>query len=395
MVPGSTVVTDISYEFYNSPKFRFCVENYFRSEKNFRGNSESASRQEFQTDQRDLWKTIKWIHKQCEKQMSRLRQKQMAEKDDLIRECTEKTEQLENKRRIEEAVIRLHRNSRVNDRLKKLDNEYVMKFEDLRFQRDKSLKDLDIVHTKARNKLRERKARWVEAVKLWALVELLKPPLSQAHLSGEFSNIEPVSSMIVGDDIDRVPSDDIVSCIVHNTENAEASSFASRGALVTEGGDRQLCSEHPGPSPALDPHSSGEQDASRTGIDVLNPDVMGQGSMTIGADNVPETLTLPASEEQILDVTISRAPNAQVPVVEVESSPEVMEIHDVPYGPIEPSMSKGTESDTDTSVSPHQTGQSFNQEFASQEFLPQMRNEILAVEKAPLPSYPVGYLVSC
>lgn len=134
----------------------------------------------FQLAQKDLSKSIKDIQKKFRKKMMKLFQKQEEEKLDYDRKYKEQKAQLENKKRMEAAVIRLCSNVQTKtDKLKKLDSEYAKRFDKLKHQMDLDLNSLEAAHTAARIKLQEKEASWVEGVRSWAQVELVKPPLNK------------------------------------------------------------------------------------------------------------------------------------------------------------------------------------------------------------------------
>ncbi|GMI81866.1 hypothetical protein HRI_001855900 [Hibiscus trionum] len=146
--------------------------------------SESGVPPEIQLAQRDLLKSIKEIQKKCDKLMKKLNEKHRQEMEQFNQKYEEEKAQLENKKRTEAAVIRLHSNvSMRTDKLKNLDTEYARKFDELERQMDIHLKDLEASQVAARGNIQERKTRWVESVKSWASVELVKSPVSEANLS--------------------------------------------------------------------------------------------------------------------------------------------------------------------------------------------------------------------
>ncbi|EEF32941.1 mom(plant), putative [Ricinus communis] len=126
----------------------------------------------------DFSKSIKDIERKCDKQMRKVSQKQQEEIVEFNKKYNEEKAQLEYKQKTEAAVIRLHSNSSMRkNKLKLLDIEYKKKFEELEQQMVIRRKDLEEMHMAARDKLKKRKACWLEGVKSWAQVELInKPP---------------------------------------------------------------------------------------------------------------------------------------------------------------------------------------------------------------------------
>ncbi|KAK8679012.1 hypothetical protein V6N13_144484 [Hibiscus sabdariffa] len=173
--------------------------------------SESGVPPEIQLAQRDLLKSIKEIQKKCDKLMKKLNEKHRQEMEQFNQKYEEEKAQLENKKRTEAAVIRLHSNASTRtDKLKNLDTEYARKFDELERQMDIHLKDLEASQVAARKNIQERKTRWVESVKSWARVELVKSPISEGNLS------EGMSSGIV----QSAPGSEVrVSKIVHIVED--------------------------------------------------------------------------------------------------------------------------------------------------------------------------------
>ncbi|PPE02092.1 hypothetical protein GOBAR_DD00865 [Gossypium barbadense] len=97
--------------------------------------AESGVSREFQLAQRDLAKSINESEKKFDKQLTKLTEKQKEEMKQLKKE-----------------------------------------------RMDTDLKNLEASQGAARSNVLERKTRWVEAVKSWARVELVKPPISKANL---------------------------------------------------------------------------------------------------------------------------------------------------------------------------------------------------------------------
>ncbi|MBA0827094.1 hypothetical protein Goarm_011895 [Gossypium armourianum] len=145
--------------------------------------AESGVSREFQLAQRDLAKSINESEKKFDKQLTKLTEKQKEEMKQLKKKYEEEKALLENKKQTEAAVIRFHSNFLMRtNKIKNLDIEYASKFDELKQRMDIDLKNLEASQGAARSNVLERKTRWVEAVKSWARVELVKPPISKANL---------------------------------------------------------------------------------------------------------------------------------------------------------------------------------------------------------------------
>ncbi|GLT56802.1 hypothetical protein SLA2020_298190 [Shorea laevis] len=141
------------------------------SEKQALSQSELAL--EYQLALSDLLKSLKEIQRKCDKMMKNLLQKQREEKENFDRTYEKEMVKLENKRKMEAAVIRLHSTETTRfDKLKKLDDEYAIKIDELKKQMAIRLKSLEVEQEESRNKVHKWKAWWVEAVKSWARNEL-------------------------------------------------------------------------------------------------------------------------------------------------------------------------------------------------------------------------------
>ncbi|KAE8696703.1 putative Kinase family protein / peptidoglycan-binding LysM domain-containing protein [Hibiscus syriacus] len=158
----------------------------FRESSDIQTISESAVAPEIQLAQRDLIKSIKDIQKKINKLMKKLTEKHKQEIEEFNQKYQEKKEELENKKRTEAAVIRLHSNvSTRTDKLKNLDTEYAREFDELERRMHTQLKDLEALQVAARTNMQERKTRWVESVKTWARVELVKLPDELSKADGQ------------------------------------------------------------------------------------------------------------------------------------------------------------------------------------------------------------------
>ncbi|KAK8641482.1 hypothetical protein V6N13_010885 [Hibiscus sabdariffa] len=146
--------------------------------------SESGVAPEIQLAHRDVLKSIKEIEKKFDKLMKKQIEKHKREMEQFNQKYEEEKAQLENKKRTEAAVIRLHSNvSMRTDKLNNLNAEYARKFDELEQKMDTDLKNLEASHVAARSNILERKTRWIESIKSWARVELVKSPVSEVNLS--------------------------------------------------------------------------------------------------------------------------------------------------------------------------------------------------------------------
>ncbi|KAF2314239.1 hypothetical protein GH714_024406 [Hevea brasiliensis] len=122
----------------------------------------------------DFSKSIKDVKKKCDKQLRKLLLKQKKEKEEHERKYKEEKAQLENNKKTDAAVVRLHSNSSMRtDKLKLLDIEYEKKFEEFERRMEICHKNLEAIHLVARNELEEGKVCWVDGVKSWAKMELI------------------------------------------------------------------------------------------------------------------------------------------------------------------------------------------------------------------------------
>ncbi|KAK8584570.1 hypothetical protein V6N13_138528 [Hibiscus sabdariffa] len=212
-LPSEAVERDYSNATSNQHNIKAKIEDLlgFQEGSDIQTISDSGVPPEIQLARRDLLKSIKEIQKKCDKLMKKLNEKHRQEMEQFNQKYEEEKAQLENKKRTEAAVIRLHSNvSTRTDKLKNLDTEYARKFDELERQMDIHLKDLEASQVAARRNIQERKTRWVESVKSWARVELVKSPISEGNLS------EGRSSGIV----QSAPGSEVrVSKIVHIVED--------------------------------------------------------------------------------------------------------------------------------------------------------------------------------
>ncbi|GKV08328.1 hypothetical protein SLEP1_g19974 [Rubroshorea leprosula] len=152
--------------------------------------------------QEDLLKSIEEIQKKCDKQMKKILQRQKEEMANFEKKYEEEKVELENKREMEAAVVRLHSTKMTkSDKLKKLDDEYAKKIDELERQRDIHLKSLEDMQVATRNKVRQRKELWVELVKSWAQNELGLAGCKTAISAGHDVAVEGMPNGEIGQDI--------------------------------------------------------------------------------------------------------------------------------------------------------------------------------------------------
>lgn len=142
-----------------------------------------AHKQElFKVAQKDFSRSIRGIQKKCQKQMAKLRHKQLEEKKDIDKRYEEEKAQLESKKRTEAAVIRYHCNGKMQtDKLKVLENEYADKFRELEHDRDVRLENLEALHVASIKKLSDKQTSWVKQVKSWLQIQLSNKPSSNEY----------------------------------------------------------------------------------------------------------------------------------------------------------------------------------------------------------------------
>ncbi|XWS28986.1 hypothetical protein CRYUN_Cryun25bG0118000 [Craigia yunnanensis] len=329
----------------------------FQEGSDIQAIAESGVAPEFHLAQRDLVKSIKEIQKKCDKQMTKLLEKQTEEMKQFNQKYEEEKAQLENKKRTEAAVIRLHSNvSMRTDKLKNLDIEYARKFDELKQQMDLHLKNLEALQVAAKSNLLERKTRWVEAVKSWARVELVKPPVSEVSLSEGRSSAGVIQSVsgsevrsskivyIVPDEV-MTYSDPIDMTRPHK-ENSEGASVEECNVTVCSGGgEEQAACKNSFPGEQV---SVGEIPDGRVRVDVpvtvssgdatksvlstrcSDEDQISDGSKlnmsngdpeTVSSTDAPENLVsveVPSCEEIPNGATLSK-PNKEVPLKAAES----------------------------------------------------------------------------
>ncbi|XP_034218398.1 helicase protein MOM1-like isoform X3 [Prunus dulcis] len=118
--------------------------------------------------QKDVSKSIKDIQKKIKKQLTKLIEKQITERSEVLRTCQEEKAHLE----AESVVIRscfLNNTSMRTEKLKMLGK----KIEENKNQTNLRLKRLEASQQEAQDKLKEMGKRWAEEVQSWACVELL------------------------------------------------------------------------------------------------------------------------------------------------------------------------------------------------------------------------------
>ncbi|WCJ31754.1 Chromodomain-helicase-DNA-binding protein 1 [Euphorbia peplus] len=114
-------------------------------------------------------RSIQDIEKKCDKKITKLSQKQQVEIEQSKRGYEDEKVQLENKKRTEAAVIRLHSSSSMRaEKLRQLDIEYEKKFEDLNCRMEMQLKNLEKIYNDAKEKVEKGRESWLQGVKSWA-----------------------------------------------------------------------------------------------------------------------------------------------------------------------------------------------------------------------------------
>ncbi|XVF46309.1 hypothetical protein PTKIN_Ptkin03bG0017400 [Pterospermum kingtungense] len=206
-------------------------------------NAESGAVPEFQFAQKDLLKSRKEIQKKCDKQMTKLIQKHSEEIKLFIQKYNEEKAHLENQKRTEAAVIRLHSNALIRpDKLKNLDIKYATKFGELKQQTELHLKNLEALQVAAKRNVLESMTRWVEAVKSWARVELVKPPVSKVDISEGRSSAGVLHSAPRSEvklpKIEHIVPDDPIDTAIPHKENSEGP-LAECNVTVCSDGDKE------------------------------------------------------------------------------------------------------------------------------------------------------------
>lgn len=141
--------------------------------------------------QKDLSKSIKGIQKKCQKQLTKLFQRQEEEKNEYVKNYELEKEKLQNKQLTEAAVIRSYTQNNLSlrtDKLKMLDSTYVKIFEEHEHVKDMNLKELEVIHLTERDMMQQKEAKWVEVVMSWAHRECLgKAPSKEYGHQLEYS----------------------------------------------------------------------------------------------------------------------------------------------------------------------------------------------------------------
>ncbi|GMI92128.1 hypothetical protein HRI_002882200 [Hibiscus trionum] len=228
----------------------------FREGSDIQTISESGVAPEIQLAQREVLKSIKEIQKKFDKKMKKQIEKHKQEMEQFKQKYEEEKAQLENKKRTEAAVIRLHSNvSMRTDKLNNLIAEYARKFDELEQKMVTDLKNLEASHVAAKSNILERQTGWVESVKSWARVELVKSPvsevnLSEARCSGNFqsasgSEVRPSKIVHILDDEAVAYSNPINKAgpFKQNTEGAsvECNLTANSGCVEEQAVSRDSC----------------------------------------------------------------------------------------------------------------------------------------------------------
>ncbi|XP_065876396.1 helicase protein MOM1 isoform X2 [Euphorbia lathyris] len=143
-------------------------------------------------------RSIQDIKKRCDKQMTKLLQKQQEETEESKRKYENEKAQLENKKNTEAAVIRLHSSSSMRaDKLRQLDIEYKKKLEELNCQMEMDLKNVQKMHIAAREKVEKKKETWLQAVITWAKKDFITEIENDCSLSSHLKKqkLELMESM--------------------------------------------------------------------------------------------------------------------------------------------------------------------------------------------------------
>ncbi|CAJ2660729.1 unnamed protein product [Trifolium pratense] len=130
--------------------------------------------QEVELFKKDLSKSIKKIQKKCEKTLNKIRLMHQEEKQRLRESNEAQKAELERKYTIELAFTRSCSPNEVTriEMLKILNIEHQKRIEDLEFQYETSLKDLEDKHSAHILKVQDCETTWVEDLKSWAKNEL-------------------------------------------------------------------------------------------------------------------------------------------------------------------------------------------------------------------------------
>ncbi|KAK8988434.1 hypothetical protein V6N11_029824 [Hibiscus sabdariffa] len=319
----------------------------FREGSDIRTILESGVAPEIQLAQRDLLKSIKEIQKKRDKLLKKQMEKHKQEMEQFNQKYEEEKAQLENKKRTEAAVIRLHSNvSRRTEKLNNLGTEYARKFDELEQKMDTHLKNLEASHVAARSNILESRTRWVESVKSWARVELLRSSLcevnlSEARSSGIFqsppgSEVRPSKIVCFVDDGAMTYSDPINRArpFKDNSERAsvECNLTANSGAIEEQAISKDYClKEHdsvdeiPNGGVLVDnPVTISSGDVTENVISMICSDIdqLSDGSKADMSDRENVSLTDPLenlvsteapSSEKISDITTLRKVDWEIP----------------------------------------------------------------------------------
>lgn len=151
-------------------------------EKNNKRSTRSSEGEECTTEKRgspystatiDIEKAIIDIKRKCKKQVQKLVQEHEEKKVELVKMYADKKKQLETRKVVEAAVIRItcSGTSKV-DVLKEQDQKYEKTFDEIKSEKDECLKSLERMFEAAKKKLAEDEACWICRVKNWAQAEV-------------------------------------------------------------------------------------------------------------------------------------------------------------------------------------------------------------------------------
>ncbi|KAJ7981020.1 helicase protein MOM1-like [Quillaja saponaria] len=268
--------------------------------------------------EKDITKSIKEIQKKCQKKLKKLLQKQQEWKCHVDRTYEEKKEELERKHRIESSVIRTctFNPTIITDKLNILDNEYAQRVEELKWQHDTQLNELEKMHLEARQK---------------------NVSLESDHFDEE-KNLENIANDMSGIgvglfNVSEIDSSKGVACgivvepgtfpLENNSDNNKLDTVISGAGSTSEehSSSGSLCDNN-GNAVSLYSHSRGQNPNGVTvsiGDEGVIPLVMHENDSTCGGMENAIASELPSSERQICDGRISGVPSGEGPLEACET----------------------------------------------------------------------------
>lgn len=142
----------------------------------------------YSTATKDIEETIRDIKKKCKKQLQKLGQEHEEKKVELLNMHADKKKKLETRKFLEAAVIRIthSRTSTQADDLKRLDQDFERKFDEINSEKNECLQSLEQMHEAAKKTLAEDEACWISRIKNWEQAELkiCVPKSGNKHFSG-------------------------------------------------------------------------------------------------------------------------------------------------------------------------------------------------------------------